>query len=64
MTPVVQEEITGCGIASVATVAGVTYRQARRAAHQLGIAAADPQLWSDTQYVRTLLHHYGIRASR
>ena len=37
MKPVVQEEKTGCGIASVAMLAGVTYRQARRAAHELGI---------------------------
>ena len=64
MKPVVQEEKTGCGIASVATLAGVTYRQARRAAHELGIHAVDSSLWSDTRYVRRLLQQYGIRASR
>lgn len=28
-----------------------------------GISAEDERLWSDTAYVRTLLRHYGIRAS-
>lgn len=63
MKPVIQQEATGCGIASVAALAGVTYPQARWVAHQLGIYAEDQRLWSDTTYVRTLLHHYGIRSS-
>lgn len=29
MKPVIQEEMTGCGIASVATIVGVTYRPRR-----------------------------------
>lgn len=62
MKPVAQEERTGCGIASVAALAGVTYRQASRAAHRLGISAADPLLWSETGHVRRLLKQYGIRA--
>lgn len=49
MKSVVQEEKTGCGIASVAVLAGVTYRQARRTAHELGIQAGDLSLWSDTR---------------
>jgi ABC-type bacteriocin/lantibiotic exporter with double-glycine peptidase domain len=63
MKPVLQQEATGCGIASVATLAGVTYRHAQRAADQFGISAQDDRLWSNTTYVRTLLRHYGIRAS-
>lgn len=63
MKPVIQQDVTGCGIASVATLAGVTYRQAQAVAQQLGISAEDPRLWSDTTYVRTLLRHYGVRAS-
>ena len=63
MKPVVQEEKTGCGIASVATLAGVTYGQAKRVANQMGIHAEDTRLWSDTQYVRTLLKHYDIHYS-
>jgi ABC-type bacteriocin/lantibiotic exporter with double-glycine peptidase domain len=62
MKPVLQREATGCGIASVATLAGVTYRHARRAAEQFGISVQDDRLWSDTAYVRTLLRHYGVRA--
>jgi hypothetical protein len=48
MKPVLQQEATGCGIASVATLAGVTYRHVRRAADQFGISAQDDRLWSDT----------------
>ncbi|MDE3223893.1 MAG: hypothetical protein KGN30_00615, partial [Nitrospirota bacterium] len=62
MKPVVQQERTGCGIASVAVLAGVTYRQASRAARRLGISSADPRLWSETGPVRRLLKQYGIRA--
>jgi hypothetical protein len=61
MKPVVQEEKTGCGIAVVATLAGVTYQDARSAARSLNISAADERLWSDRRYVRTLLAHYGIK---
>jgi hypothetical protein len=63
MNAVVQRDVTGCGIACVAALSGVTYRQAQSVAHGLGISAEDPRLWSDTAYVRTLLHHYGIRTA-
>lgn len=63
MKPVVQLERTGCGIASVAALAGVSYRQARRAANRLGIFAEDSRLWSETQHVRTLLKRYRINLS-
>jgi hypothetical protein len=59
--PVVQLERTGCGIASVAALAGVSYRQAQRVANSLGIYADNPKLWSETGYVRRLLKEYGIR---
>jgi hypothetical protein len=64
MKPVVQLERTGCGIASVAALAGVSYRQAQRVANRLGIFADDPKLWSETGYVRRLLTEYGIRSAR
>ena len=63
MKPVIQEDRTGCGIAAVATLAGVTYRQARRAAHELNISPADARLWSDSLFVRRLLAHFGIHAA-
>lgn len=64
MKPVVQLDRTGCGIASVATLAGVTYSQARLVANRLGINVDDSRLWSDTQHVRALLKHYRLRATR
>ncbi len=62
MKAVVQLEPTGCGIASVAALAGVSYSKARLAARSLGIRAEDPKLWSDTGHVRRLLRHFGLRA--
>jgi hypothetical protein len=59
----VQLERTGCGIAAVAAVAGVSYRQAQRTAKQLGIFAGDRQLWSETGHVRRLLREYCLRPS-
>ena len=63
MKPVVQLERTGCGIASVAALAGVSYRQAQCVANRLGIFADDPRLWSETGHVRRLLKEYGIRSA-
>lgn len=64
MKSVVQRERTGCGIASVATLAGISYAQAKRAANRLGIVTEDPRLWSETRQVRDLLAHFHIRAAR
>jgi hypothetical protein len=63
MKPVVQLERTGCGIASVAALAGVSYAKAKRVANRLGIFADDPKLWSETDYIRRLLKEYGIRSA-
>ncbi len=63
MNPVIQEEPTGCGIASVAALAGVSYKRARAEANRLGIHADDPRLWSDTACVRKLLAAFGITPS-
>lgn len=62
-SPVVQQETTGCGIAAVANILGKTYPEMKAIANRLGIYADDPALWSDTQYVRTLLNHAGIETS-
>ena len=64
MQPVIQEDKTGCGLASVATVAGVDYQHVKTKARQLGINVEDPALWSDTRYIRKLLTSYNISASR
>lgn len=63
MKPVVQEEKTGCAIASVAAIAGVSYAAARQRANALGIFADDATLWSDPDPVRRLLLAYGIKAA-
>src|SRR3546814_7727917 len=57
------EEAAGCGIASVAALAGMSYQQARVAAAKLGIFAADPKLWSQTAPVRSLLAHFDLHAA-
>ena len=62
--PVVQEEVTGCGIASVANILGKTYAEMKAIASAMGIHASDTSLWSDTQYVRRLLSSAGVETSR
>lgn len=62
--PVIQEERTGCGIAAVAALAGLSYARAKAVAASLGISAQDPKLWSETEYVRRLLMQFGLRAGR
>lgn len=63
LKPVVQEEVTGCGIASVANIVGKTYQEMRAIANDMGIYANDKSLWSDTQYVRKMLAHSGFKTS-
>ena len=61
MKPVIQLERSGCGIASAAAIAGLSYTRARAVANALGIFAHDERLWSETAHARKLLHHFGIR---
>ncbi|MFW6375427.1 MAG: hypothetical protein ACOCY4_03685 [Guyparkeria sp.] len=63
MEAVIQEEETGCGIAASAALAGISYAEAKTRASILGIHASDTSLWSDTEYVRTLLREFGIPVS-
>lgn len=60
MTPVIQQEPTGCGIAASAALAGVSYFDAKRCANALGIYAEDTALWSETDHVRRLLRELGV----
>ena len=63
LKPVVQEETTGCGIASVANILGKTYSEMKATANAMGIHAEDKSLWSDTQYVRRMLSDAGVETS-
>lgn len=63
MKPVIQEEKTGCGIASSAAIAGLSYRRTRRIANDMGIFADDRALWSDPTQVRRLLLALGINTA-
>ena len=60
---IIQEEATGCGIASVANIIGRSYAEVKAKANLMGIYAEDVTLYSDTGYVRRLLHEYGVKAS-
>ncbi len=61
---VIQEEATGCGIASVANILGKTYSEIKGIANAMGIHASDKSLWSDTQYVRRMLSRAGVATSQ
>jgi hypothetical protein len=54
---VIQGEITGCGIAATAAIAGLRYAEAKKKASALGVYAVDTSLWSDTEYVRQFLEN-------
>lgn len=60
MDAVVQEEISGCGIAACAVLAGIAYAESKRHANDLGIHAEDPRLWSHTDSVRRLAERLGL----
>ena len=64
MKPVVQLELTGCGIASVAAIVGLSYAEAKTIARSLDISAQDERLWSETAHVRKLLEHLGVKTGR
>ena len=59
---VIQEEKTGCAIASSAAIAGISYEEARKIANGMGIYAEDSELWSETNYIRRLLAKLGVKA--
>ncbi len=63
MKPVLQLEKTGCGIACVATLAGVSYSKAKTEARALGVVASDPELWSGTRHILTLLSRFKIKTT-
>lgn len=60
---VIQEETTGCGIASVANILGKTYPEMKAIANSMGIYADDKSLWSSTRYVREMLLNAGVETS-
>ncbi len=64
MKPVVQEDRTGCGIAAVAAIAGVSYARAKAVAASSGIFAHEVSLWSEMGPVQRLLSRFGLRAAR
>ncbi len=64
LKPVIQQETTGCSIACVATLAGISYSKAKKLANSLGIFAEDSTLWSDTSAVRKLLSHLKIDVAK
>lgn len=64
LKPVIQEESTGCGIASVANILGKTYSEMKFIANSMNIHASDKSLWSDTQYVRRMLSNAGVKTSK
>ena len=64
MKPVVQEEKTGCAIASSAAIAGVSYKEARKIAHGIGMYAEDSNLWSETNFIRKLIKKFGIKTGK
>lgn len=64
LKPVIQEEVSGCGIASVANILGKSYSEMKSEANAMAIYADDEPLWSDTEYVRKMLSKFGVSTSQ
>ncbi len=64
LKPVIQQDRTGCAIASVAALTGQSYATVKRSATALGLSVADSRLWTATTPMRTLLASQGLRAGR
>lgn len=64
MKPVIQEEVTGCGIAASAAIAGISYAEAKAVANESGIFADDQSLWSKIEPVQQLLKQLGFQTAK
>src|SRR4051812_30317042 len=64
LNAVVQQDRTGCALASVAAVAGTSYPSMRKAAADMRILVTDTKLWTSTKPIRRLLTRFGVRAAR
>ena len=64
MKSVLQQEKTGCAIASSAALAGISYTKAKSIANSLGVYAEDSALWSDTNCIRKILRKLNIKTSK
>ncbi|NQZ54216.1 MAG: hypothetical protein HRT93_08195 [Piscirickettsiaceae bacterium] len=60
MKVVIQQQKTGCAIASAAAIADISYQEARTIANGMGIFTEDVNLWSKTDYIRKLLQKLGV----
>jgi len=60
LTPVVQQDATGCGLAVIATLTGQPYAQIKARAAELAIHPEDKRIWSDTDYVYRLAADQGL----
>ncbi|MCD4779702.1 MAG: hypothetical protein K8S27_04030 [Candidatus Omnitrophica bacterium] len=63
MKPVIQQEKSGCAIASSAAIAGITYQKAKAIANSIGIFADDSSLWSESKYICNILKELGFKTS-
>jgi hypothetical protein len=57
---IIQEEPTGCAIASAAAISGISYLEAKKVANSIAIYADDSALWSETDYICRLLDHLKV----
>ncbi|RKZ86420.1 MAG: hypothetical protein DRQ39_05725 [Gammaproteobacteria bacterium] len=64
MKAVVQEEVTGCGIAACAAIADISYVKAKNIANNLGIYTDDPSLWSNSTSILKLLTQLGSQVGK
>ena len=61
LTPVVQEDKTGCALATIATLSSQPYQDVKTRAAALGIHPEDKRIWSETTFVYQLAADQGFQ---
>ena len=61
MKPVIQQDITGCAVASAAVLSGISYATAKQVADTMGLTIDDPAWYSETGSMFRLLAKLGIK---
>lgn len=61
---IIQEDVTGCGIACAAMLAGISYSRAKTIALRLGIVGQKPSYYTNASDISKLLRELGLAPSK
>lgn len=64
MKAIIQEDITGCAIASASVLSNQSYQQTKVVFESMGLELTDAALWSSTEPMRALCQQLGIELDK